>query len=103
MIALIIISFLVSALGVQIFMRRARRHARRYAADMPQRFHKGHVPRLGGAGILMGMGVAWLVAGWGSDPFNVSWPVKTSGLTLLCIAPAVLGGIIEDMTQQVSV
>ncbi len=103
MIALIVISFLVSALGVQIFMRRARRHARRYAADMPQRFHKGHVPRLGGAGILMGMGVAWLVAGWGSDPFNVSWPLKTSGLTLLCLAPAVLGGIIEDVTQQVSV
>ncbi|SCK37842.1 UDP-N-acetylmuramyl pentapeptide phosphotransferase/UDP-N-acetylglucosamine-1-phosphate transferase [Variovorax sp. HW608] len=103
MIALIVISFLISALGVQIFMRRARRHARRYAADMPQRFHKGHVPRLGGAGILMGMGVAWLVAGIPSDPFNVSWPLKTSLLTLVCISPAVLGGIIEDVTQQVSV
>ena len=103
MIALIVISFLISALGVQIFMRRARRHARRYGADMPQRFHKGHVPRLGGAGIFMGMGVAWLVAGISSDPFNVSWPLKTSGLTLLCLAPAALGGIVEDVTQRVSV
>lgn len=103
MIALIVISFLLSAFAVQVFMRRARRHARRYAADMPQRFHKGHVPRLGGAGILAGMGVAWLVAGMPSDPFNVSWPVKASALTLLCIAPAVLGGIIEDVTQRVSV
>ncbi|MDM0077379.1 glycosyltransferase [Variovorax sp. J2P1-59] len=103
MIALIVISFLLSAFAVQIFMRRARRHARRYAHDMPQRFHKGHVPRLGGAGILVGMGVAWLVAGVPSDPFNVSWPLKASALTLLCIAPAVLGGIIEDVTQRVSV
>ncbi|RYF41392.1 MAG: glycosyl transferase, partial [Comamonadaceae bacterium] len=82
MIALIVISFLVSAFAVQIFMRRARRHARRYAADMPQRFHKGHVPRLGGAGILIGMGFAWLAAGiTGTDPFNVSWPLKASLLT----------------------
>lgn len=103
MIALIVISFLISALGVQIFMRRARRHARRYGADMPQRFHKGHVPRLGGAGIFLGMGVAWMVAGISSDPFNVSWPLKTSGLTLLCLAPAALGGIVEDVTQRVSV
>lgn len=103
MIALIVISFLFSAFAVQLFMRRARRHARRYGADMPQRFHKGHVPRLGGAGIFIGTGVAWLVAGIGSDPFNVSWPLKASALALLCIAPAVLGGIIEDVTQQVSV
>ncbi|MDM0028711.1 MraY family glycosyltransferase [Variovorax saccharolyticus] len=103
MIALIVISFLLSAFAVQVFMRRARRHARRYAADMPQRFHKGHVPRLGGAGIFIGTGVAWFVAGLGPDPFNVSWPLKASALTLLCIAPAVLGGIIEDVTQRVSV
>lgn len=103
MIALIVISFLVSVFAVQVFMRRARRHARRYGADMPQRFHKGHVPRLGGAGIFIGTGVAWLVAGVGPDPFNVSWPLKASALTLLCIAPAVIGGIIEDVTQRVSV
>jgi UDP-N-acetylmuramyl pentapeptide phosphotransferase/UDP-N-acetylglucosamine-1-phosphate transferase len=89
MIALIVISFFASAFAVQLFMRRARRHARLYGTDMPQRFHKGHVPRLGGAGIMFGMGVAWLAAGiTGTDPFNVSWPVKTSMLTLLCIAPA---------------
>ena len=104
MIALLFISFVVSAFVVLLFMRRARRHARRYGADMPQRFHKGHVPRLGGAGIFIGMGVAWLAAGLvGTDHFNVAWPVKASGLLLLCIAPAVLGGIAEDMTQRVAV
>lgn len=103
MIALIVISFLVSAIAVLAFMRRARRHARRYGHDMPQRFHRGHVPRLGGAGIFIGSGVAWLAAGWPGDPFNVAWPLKASGLMLLCIAPAVLGGITEDMTQKVKV
>ena len=103
MLTLIVVSFLISAIAVQLFMRRARRHARRYGSDMPQRFHKGHVPRLGGAGMLLGMGIAWLVAGLPSDPFNVAWPVKASGLALLCIAPAVLAGIVEDVTQRVSV
>jgi UDP-N-acetylmuramyl pentapeptide phosphotransferase/UDP-N-acetylglucosamine-1-phosphate transferase len=103
MLTLIVVSFLISAIAVQLFMRRARRHARRYGTDMPQRFHTGHVPRLGGAGMFLGTGIAWLVAGLPSDPFNVSWPVDTSGIALLCIAPAVLAGILEDLTQRVSV
>ena len=103
MIALIVISFLVSAFAVQVFMRRARRHARLYAADMPQRFHKGHVPRLGGAGIMLGMGTAWLVAGLGTEVFNVDWPFKAAAIALACMTPAVLDGIVEDVTQRVSV
>ncbi|HSU21686.1 MAG TPA: glycosyl transferase, partial [Variovorax sp.] len=103
MIALIVISFVVSAFAVLVFMRRARRHARRYAADMPQRFHKGHVPRLGGAGIFVGTGAAWLAAGLFGDPFNVGWRASASSLVLLCMAPAVVGGIAEDVTQRVQV
>lgn len=103
MIALTVISFLVALIAVLVFMRRARRHARRYGSDMPQRFHVGHVPRLGGAGILLGTGAAWLAAGWPGDPFNVRFPWKDSSLLLLCLAPAVLAGIAEDVTQRVSV
>jgi UDP-N-acetylmuramyl pentapeptide phosphotransferase/UDP-N-acetylglucosamine-1-phosphate transferase len=103
MITLLVFSFLISAVTVLIFMRRARRHARRYAADMPQRFHKGHVPRLGGAGVFMGAGVAWMISGWTGDPYNVNWPVGSSLLMLACLAPAVLGGVVEDVTQSVSV
>ncbi|RZL53375.1 MAG: glycosyl transferase [Variovorax sp.] len=103
MIALILLGFVVSAFAVLVFMRRARRHARRYAIDMPQRFHVGHVPRLGGAGILLGTGAAWLAAGWPGDPFNVGWPASASALLVLCMAPSVLGGIAEDVTQRVPV
>jgi len=102
MLALIVISFLFAAFAVLGIMRRARRHARRYGKDMPQRFHAGHVPRLGGAGIFVGMGAAWLAAGL-IDRVNVYWPLKASALTLLCLAPAVLGGIVEDVTQRVGV
>lgn len=102
MLALIVISFLVAALTVLGIMRRGRRHARRYGKDMPQRFHAGHVPRLGGAGIFVGMGAAWLAAGM-IDSVNVYWPLKASALTLLCLAPAILGGIVEDVTQRVAV
>lgn len=104
MIALIVISFLASAIAVLYFMRRARRHARRYSLDMPQRFHRGHVPRLGGAGILIGAGAGWLAAGiTGTDPFNVNWPITGALLLLACIAPAVLGGVAEDISQRVPV
>lgn len=61
--------------------------ARPYAADMPQRFHAGHVPRLGGLGMLLAAcaGWAWLLQGqaW------VWWAVA---------AVAVSGGLLEDVT-----
>ncbi len=101
MIALLTISFLVSAFTVMLFMRMARRHARRYGQDMPQRFHLGHIPRLGGAGILIGTGFAWLVTGvTGTVPFNIHWPLPALLLLLVGILPAVLGGIAEDVTQR---
>ncbi|MDR2852048.1 MAG: glycosyltransferase [Burkholderiaceae bacterium] len=104
MLALIVIAFLVSTLVMLAMMRRGRRYGRRYGTHMPQRFHKGHVPRLGGTGIFLGMGVAWLAAGLiGEDHFHVALPVRTSGLALLCMAPAVLAGIAEDLTQRVPV
>ena len=52
---------------------------------------------------MLGMGTAWLVAGVGTDIFNVYWPFKTAAIALACMTPAVLGGIVEDVTQRVSV
>lgn len=103
MITLIFFSFLVAAVAVFVLIRRARQHARLYAADMPQRFHAGDVPRLGGAGILAGMGGGWLLAGlMPGDPFNVRWSALGAVLALLCLVPAVAGGILEDITQRVA-
>ena len=103
MLALIVISFLVAAVSVLYFMRRGRRHARRYGSDMPQRFHAGHVPRLGGAGVFIGTCVAWLAIGPLQDKVNVPWSLQQALLMIACLAPAVLGGIVEDVTQRVPV
>ena len=104
MIFLVVLSFLVSAVAALLIVRIARRHARRYAQDLPQRFHDGHVPRIGGVGILLGCAVAWAVAGLPQAvALNVGWRGNSALLwpLLLCILPAVLTGIVEDVTQVV--
>ncbi|MCZ2497400.1 glycosyl transferase [Xylophilus sp. Kf1] len=104
MIILIVFSFLVAAVSVYVLVRRARRHAAQYAADLPQRFHRGDVPRLGGAGILLGLGAGWLLAGlMPGDPFYLRWSAAGAVGALLCLVPATFGGIVEDMTQRVRI
>ncbi|MFT3719047.1 glycosyltransferase family 4 protein [Pseudorhodoferax sp.] len=103
MIFLVVLSFSISAVTVFLVIRLARRHARRYAHDMPQRFHVGHVPRIGGVGIFAGLALAWAYAGTPqAAPLNVDWQANSVFLWLLLMsmAPAVLAGIVEDMTQR---
>ena len=104
MISLIVFSFLVSAVAVFILVRRARRHAAGYGADMPQRFHSGDVPRLGGAGIFFGLAAGLLLAGGApGDPFHVNWSIPAAAGVLACLFPAVAAGVLEDITQQIGV
>lgn len=105
MVTLALLSFLVSAIFVFVLMRHARRHARRYGADMPQRFHYGHTPRVGGIGIFLGMSAGWLVAAVIPHRFNLGYPLTTSAslAVLACLLPAILGGVAEDLTQRVRV
>lgn len=84
-------------------VRRGRRHARRYAADMPQRFHKGHIPRLGGLGMLVALAVGWLLIAWQGHRLNIVAGRDQVAWLLLAIAPAILCGIGEDVTQRVPV
>ncbi|MGC3987891.1 MAG: glycosyltransferase [Pseudorhodoferax sp.] len=103
MVFLVVFSFLISAFAAYIVIRLARRHARQYAHDMPQRFHRGHVPRIGGAGIFFGLVFAWAYAGTPqAASLNVDWRANSTFLWLMamCMAPAVFAGIAEDMTQR---
>lgn len=103
MIALLVISFCISTLTTFFVVRLARRHAKRYRQDKPQRFHRGNVPRIGGLGIFAGLGAAWLfsVTTWGQR-LNVGGTFWWVVIALLCMVPAIAVGLLEDVTQRVS-
>ncbi|MFN3374952.1 MAG: MraY family glycosyltransferase [Burkholderiaceae bacterium] len=100
------VAFLVATLAAAFIVRWARDHAAAYGHGMPQRFHHGDVPRLGGAALLLALGVSWLLGGlqsaYGGDPGSLRLGPWV-GLWMLALLPAALGGIAEDMTQRLSV
>src|SRR6476661_478830 len=60
MLLLLVLCAFISAAGCLLLTRLGRRNARRYAESMPQRFHKGHIPRLGGVGMWFACAFGWL-------------------------------------------
>lgn len=105
MILLTLMSFVLScAAGVWI-VRSVRAHARLYRLDMPQRFHKGAVPRIGGVALGIGMTLAWVIAAlidpvWLRLNANISWQHLTGWS--LALMPTFVGGLAEDLTQRLS-
>lgn len=105
MILLSLVSFLVVALAAGLIVRWGQAHAAVYGEAMPQRFHLGHVPRFGGAALLLGMSISWGLGvlqslHWG-DPGSLrmgGWV----GAWLVALLPSALGGIAEDLTQRLS-
>ncbi len=104
MISLFVSCFIVSlAIGL-VLIRRARGHASRYSESMPQRFHVGDVPRLGGVAVLLGVSAGWLrmaLAPWLGDVGNTGTGGVPAWQWLLVALPASLAGFYEDVTQRV--
>lgn len=63
----------------------------------PQKFHASPVPRIGGVGIVAGLGAVTLAIA----PLHQEAAV-TAALLLLCGLPAFAAGLIEDVTKRVS-
>lgn len=63
-----------------------------------QKLHRLPVPRVGGAGVLLGLGVA-VLAGWLADHPHAD----TAASLLLCALPAFGAGLLEDLTKRISV
>lgn len=103
MIGLLLLCGLTAALGCALLLRLGQESARQYGDAMPQRFHIGHVPRLGGVAMFMGCtaGWAWLALAprFGvvlSIPFDAAM-----ALTWWFVALAgVVGGVVEDLTHR---
>ena len=106
MILLSVVAFLIAALAAGAVVRWMSGGASVYGHAMPQRFHSGHVPRLGGIALLLGVMAGWVLgvgqALWWGDPSSLNmglWVVAW----LIVLLPAALGGIAEDMTQRLAV
>ena len=104
MIWLSVVAFLGSLLTAAGVLRWAQDHAGNYGHGMPQRFHHGDVPRLGGLAMLVGIALSWglgrLTSGLG-DPSSLHmgpWVLWW----LLALLPAVVGGMVEDVTQRLA-
>jgi UDP-GlcNAc:undecaprenyl-phosphate GlcNAc-1-phosphate transferase len=100
------LSFLVSMVAVLFVRRWFRRHAHNYGADMPQRFHQGAVPRLGGVGMLLGWlaGLTVLAVLPRLGVFlgvSIGWGLYAA--LVVVVSMVVLVGAAEDVTQRVSV
>lgn len=103
MIVVLFLSFVAAMLAGMVLIRWAHDHATRYGLDMPQRFHVGHVPRLGGGSVLFGVLVGWAWIAAGAANANVTWGWTSMLACVGAVLPATLGGIGEDLTQKFSV
>lgn len=105
MLTLILICSAVSFFWCALLLRLGRVNARRYSLDMPQRFHSGDVPRLGGAAMMLGSAAGWL---WllSADhfipvPLGIPLTGEQAFSWLVVTGLAVGAGLAEDVTHQV--
>ncbi len=63
----------------------------------PQKFHARPVPRIGGAGIYVGLCATVCVMTWNGSPL-----ARLGLLLLACGLPAFVAGLVEDLTKRVS-
>jgi UDP-GlcNAc:undecaprenyl-phosphate GlcNAc-1-phosphate transferase len=101
---LLILCCAVSAIACGVLVRSGRRIARRYALDMPQRFHAGHVPRLGGVGMLVGCSLGWFWMVVANPYFGVPNGIQFSRMAALgwCVTAmiATSAGTAEDVSHR---
>ena len=104
MLFLLIFCGVVSTLACGILVRAGRRSAERYRLDMPQRFHAGHVPRLGGVAILAACSLGWLWMVVAERYLGVTNGIRFGPIEAMywCIAASIaaLGGTAEDIWHQ---
>ena len=103
MVVIFLLCVIVSVIGMVWIIRHAKSHAMRYGNDLPQRFHKGSVPRLGGLGMLVSLSFGWIFIFFYGKKINLPVESKEVIVSLIFIAPAILCGVVEDLTQKISV
>ncbi|MEY4712103.1 MAG: hypothetical protein RIS88_1553 [Pseudomonadota bacterium] len=101
MLILVILSAVIASLTCAVLCRAGHANARRYAHDMPQRFHAGHVPRLGGAAMMLGCTAGWAWGMLAAAPAPALRPAVVAGWWAVMVLAAG-AGLVEDITHRVS-
>jgi UDP-GlcNAc:undecaprenyl-phosphate/decaprenyl-phosphate GlcNAc-1-phosphate transferase len=103
MLFLLLLCCVTSFFATAFLVRYGRGHAHSYGVSRPQRFHMGHVPRLGGIAMLVGctIGWAWMVLSGTLQLPNLIRldPWTALSIWIVTLIP-VAGGILEDITQR---
>jgi UDP-GlcNAc:undecaprenyl-phosphate GlcNAc-1-phosphate transferase len=104
MLILLVLCGAIAAVCCGLLLRYARASARRYSLDMPQRFHAGHVPRLGGVAMFAACtaGWAWMVVAepFLSVPNGIRFPWADALSWWLVAGIAAAAGVAEDVTHR---
>lgn len=106
--SVVLLTFSAAALSWLVclgLIRYALEHAKSYSESVPQRFHLGAVPRVGGLGVAVGWAMALGVLGVATG-FAYAAGLPLSGQDLLLwwavLLPSVAAGVWEDFTQRLS-
>ena len=106
MLILLILCAALSFVTCAIVIRYGRSNGRRYSQTVPQRFHAGHVPRLGGVAMIVACtaGWAWIVGAqrFLSIPNSIELPFSTALAWWSVAVIACAGGVAEDLTHRLT-
>jgi UDP-GlcNAc:undecaprenyl-phosphate GlcNAc-1-phosphate transferase len=106
MLILLILCGAVSFAACALLVRYGRASGRRYGQSMPQRFHAGHVPRLGGVAMMAACtaGWAWMVGSERVLDFHsqVRIPFSSGVAWWAAALIAVAGGVGEDLSHRLT-
>lgn len=104
MLILLVLCGALGALGCGLLLRYGRSNGRRYAMDMPQRFHAGHVPRLGGVAMFAACTAGWIwmviAERYLAVPNGIRFPWPDAISWWLVAGIAAAAGIAEDLTHR---
>jgi UDP-N-acetylmuramyl pentapeptide phosphotransferase/UDP-N-acetylglucosamine-1-phosphate transferase len=106
MLILLILCGALSFVTCAILLRYGRSNGRRYGQALPQRFHAGHVPRLGGVAMLVACtaGWAWIVGAQRllaiQNQIHLPLSAALAWWAVAVIAGA--GGVAEDLTHRLT-
>lgn len=105
MLFLLVLCCASAVIATALLIRYARGHTQRYGVELPQRFHSGDVPRLGGVAMFAActIGWAWMaLSTWLELPNSLRIDFVSAVSIWIATLIPVAAGIAEDLTQRLA-